>query len=138
MTDKGLLKELVVALRSGDYRQGRSKLNWDGEFCCLGVLTDICVKKGLVSGWKSSSYDEKIMDCMNHDATLPLNIQALTELSAEGTIKDRSLPVAARLIDRYMPFAKEYKSVFNLTELNDKGATFEEIADLIEEQFIDS
>lgn len=28
----------VEALRSGDFRQGKSKLSCDGAYCCLGVL----------------------------------------------------------------------------------------------------
>ncbi len=35
----------IKALRSGDYKQGRETLNCNGEFCCLGVLTDLYIKE---------------------------------------------------------------------------------------------
>lgn len=34
-------KPWVDALRSGDYKQGRTFLHWDNEFCCLGVALDV-------------------------------------------------------------------------------------------------
>lgn len=37
----------VAALRSGEYKQGRTQLHTeDGCFCCLGVLCDLGVKTG--------------------------------------------------------------------------------------------
>src|SRR3954466_4218538 len=44
----------VAALRSGEYKQGRSYLhsqNPDGEdrFCCLGVLCELAVQEGRVA-----------------------------------------------------------------------------------------
>ncbi len=38
----------VAALRSGDYEQGRTYLNNNGKFCCLGVLSEIAVAEGIV------------------------------------------------------------------------------------------
>lgn len=48
-------KEWVTALRSGNYKQGKSHLrNLDDSYCCAGVLCDILVRKG--SGeWKRDS-----------------------------------------------------------------------------------
>lgn len=31
----------VAALRSGEYEQGESYLEWDDKFCCLGVLCKV-------------------------------------------------------------------------------------------------
>lgn len=40
---KELKDKWIAALRSGEYRQGKSKLKTDsGGYCCLGVLADIC------------------------------------------------------------------------------------------------
>jgi hypothetical protein len=46
----------VAALRSGEFRQGRSVLRWDDDsgasFCCLGVLCELAVRAGVVSAEK--------------------------------------------------------------------------------------
>lgn len=35
-------KRWIRALRSGEYKQGTSRLHWkDGDMCCLGLLYDI-------------------------------------------------------------------------------------------------
>ena len=40
---KSLRNRWVKALRSGKYTQGQGKLrNVDNQFCCLGVLADVC------------------------------------------------------------------------------------------------
>lgn len=38
----------ITALTSGDYEQGRQKLNRNGRFCCLGVLCEIAKEEGIV------------------------------------------------------------------------------------------
>ncbi len=38
-------KELVAALRSGKYKQGRSYLRRANNFCCLGVACDLAGEK---------------------------------------------------------------------------------------------
>lgn len=40
--------EWVADLRSGRYQQGRGALNRDGRFCCLGVLCEQAVRKGVI------------------------------------------------------------------------------------------
>ena len=45
--DKKLKTNWIKALLSGDYKQGKICLkNEKGEYCCLGVLADICGKLG--------------------------------------------------------------------------------------------
>jgi hypothetical protein len=39
--DTKIKAEWVKALRSGEYEQGRGKLQSDGKFCCLGVLCEL-------------------------------------------------------------------------------------------------
>ena len=36
-------KRLIVALRSGDYKQTRGALCEDGGYCCLGVLCELAM-----------------------------------------------------------------------------------------------
>lgn len=40
--DKELKAKWVKKLRSGEYQQGQNYLFFDGKFCCLGVLGDVC------------------------------------------------------------------------------------------------
>lgn len=45
--DAELKRKWVEALRSGEYEQGRLKLNSHGRYCCLGVLCDVAGLKWL-------------------------------------------------------------------------------------------
>lgn len=40
-----LVKKWIVALRSGEYKQGRDTLVIGDRYCCLGVLCDIAQKE---------------------------------------------------------------------------------------------
>jgi hypothetical protein len=40
-------KKWTEALRSGEYKQCKGKMEEDGKFCCLGVLTDLYNKEHL-------------------------------------------------------------------------------------------
>lgn len=40
-------KELVSALRSGEYKQGKFYLEKDNKFCCLGVACKVAQKNGI-------------------------------------------------------------------------------------------
>lgn len=54
MINQKVLLEWIEALESGRYTQGRGTLrSVKNEFCCIGVLADLAVKKGLGS-WKKS------------------------------------------------------------------------------------
>ena len=102
----------VNALRSGDYQQGRNYLRTDNGFCCLGVLCDLYGKENNVE-WKledgGRNYEFKY-----HTAVLPLPV---VEWAGFGG---------------YNPYI--YSRSLTLGELNDGGSTFNEIADVIEEQ----
>jgi hypothetical protein len=99
----------VDALRSGEYQQGQYCLRTDNGFCCLGVLCDLYGKENNVE-W----------DLVNDDGNYEFHYQS----------------------ERLPLFVVEWAGVENdnpeicetsLSELNDKGSTFNEIADLIEE-----
>lgn len=45
-------KKWVRALRSGKYRRTTGKLRRDGKYCCLGVLTDLAVKAGVIKTFR--------------------------------------------------------------------------------------
>ena len=48
--DQNIKKQWVEALRSGKYEQGKEWLQYQGKFCCLGVLCDLHAKT-TNSGW---------------------------------------------------------------------------------------
>lgn len=63
---KDIKAQWVAALRSGEYQQGRGQLNFNGHYCCLGVLCEIAVKAGVAVktedfglriGYKHKEYD---------------------------------------------------------------------------------
>lgn len=95
----------VAALRSGKYKQGvGSLLNRVDEYCCLGVLCDLAVKKQVVHSF---------LDAHNGRNEVPGDIVRLW----------------AGLTDSNPQIANS-----SLAQLNDQGATFTEIADIIEKE----
>lgn len=117
--NKDVKAKWLEALRSGEYEQGRSYLRSDdNKFCCLGVLCEIAVQDGVIDeaslskygtyrydGWYESALPEKVQDWSGVDSTL-------------GRFAD-----AAGSRDGALAF------------INDDGATFDEIADIIESEF---
>lgn len=111
-------KELVAALRSGEYTQAKGALRkvegcgWG--YCCLGVLCDLAAKKGL-GKWKGDTGESIFIPNggFGDRAVLPKSIvQWSGAKSAMGSSDNK--PGSA------------------LTQLNDSGKTFTEIADAIE------
>jgi hypothetical protein len=99
----------VAALRSGRYQQGRQALRRGHTFCCLGVLCDI---SGL-GEWSDNWY------CPAGDS--------------HGSLYHLPNPVIEWAgVESDSPIVDLADSAEYLTELNDAGKTFEEIADLIE------
>lgn len=112
---KSVMKKWVKALRSGEYRQGKDRLV-DGKdrFCCLGVLCNISPAregrwvKDTKRGWCFSGPDKT-----NEGAPTP-NVKKWAGLKSDNPI------IGAH----------------NLAEYNDDlNYTFDQIADLIEENW---
>ena len=102
----------LTALRSGDYQQGKSLLHYqvlhyedrcEDRFCCLGVLCDLYAKD------TGNTWDSDGWVCNMHglDGMLPPQVQEWAGL--------------------------KYPNPMVLAGRNDNGATFEELAELIEE-----
>lgn len=110
------------ALRSGEYGQGTGALRTkDDTYCCLGVLADICVKEGLASWVESDSDPEEFA----YVVSLP-----------EGREDGAYLPakIADHVgVDRLGRRGTGLQTLANLND--DSGHTFEQIADIIEEEF---
>jgi hypothetical protein len=127
-------KMWLDALRSGEYAQGRSTLRSPSGYCCLGVLCDLAVKNGVIpepqehknknresgiSHYGYGQHEDESGHVMSHSAYLPEAVAVWAGTSRFG--------------DRYAPNGEPWP--LSLAGLNDQGATFAEIADIIEAEF---
>ena len=103
-------KKWLDALRSGGYKQGRLCLRRGDEFCCLGVLCDIS-GLGKWLGPNDDGEDHYEVGSEYEWAYPPKAVRDVAGLDYENPLV----------------------GVRTLGDINDEGATFEEIADLIEE-----
>lgn len=120
--DPELKDEWVAALRSGEYPQGNGKLNVDGKYCCLGVLCELLVKQGTVEEYDSNGAISYGMGNEYNGTILTQDIVRIAGL----TSPTGRLPT---------PVIWGGKAFHSLSGLNDSGASFTEIANIIEVQF---
>lgn len=108
MTPKEVRQLWVKALRSGEYQQGTNCLRTDdGKYCCLGVLTDLAVKNGVIPNFRGEGN--------GHNKVLTLPVMTWAGLrSSSGCYGD----------------AREK----SLSSDNDKGCGFKNLADIIESE----
>ena len=130
--NKAVMEQWVAALRSGEYKQTEGRLRaFDDNnnqptncFCCLGVLCDLFAKTRTDCAWGES--DDEYEDC----AFVVEDIETV----------DKVLP---QLVRRWAGMNSECGDFFNealkdeqrLTDMNDCGATFEELANVIEKNY---
>lgn len=122
---------LVAALRSGEFSQAKSMLhNADtGGYCCLGVACEVYRRETGDGEWRQEGGDllgryKKFLNC---DLDLPNKV---AEWFGLPEITPGRLDTSPSVVytDEY-----GYKHSDALTNLNDdKGMTFDEIADAIE------
>lgn len=101
----------VAALRSGEYKQGMGNLRDAGYFCCLGVLSDLHSKE---TGCKWTQQNDGVMSYLFQSGMPPEIVMdwaglKIITVEIDGKVKT---------LDRH----------------NDKGATFAQIAQAIEDQ----
>jgi len=141
-TNLELIKEWIEALRSGEYTQGKKALrNIKNEFCCLGVLCDI-TKEKLNLEWELEVYelaDELIEEEVYHigkekcEGVLPFKVSDYlgAELDHRVVIKTDNSKIPEE-VNSGLKWDYTY-----LTDLNDDyDLTFNEIADILEEEFL--
>jgi hypothetical protein len=113
--DPAFKAKWVAALRSGDYQQGTGALSVDGKFCCLGVacaITDIPLRT-------PDDHMHFILPPETHLSEIVKWWQTLPQDQCSTRSPDVMAANGVRMA---------------LSELNDSGKTFAEIADLIEAQ----
>ena len=120
----------VNALTSGEYQQGNGKLRSTQGYCCLGVLCDLYAKENNVE-WEYKGYEEDncihnptdywTLDCASE--FLPLCVKQWAEL-------DHLSPQVKVKVE---VDEEPWECLEDLSELNDSGSSFAEIAKLIQE-----
>ena len=106
----------VDALRSGEYQQTQRRLHDENGFCCLGVLCDLYRKENQLE-WEPSTHSKNAYVFQDTMAVLPLSVIEWSDIADNNPLVN------------YEP-----GEICTLADLNDKGSTFNEIADLIEKQ----
>lgn len=107
-------KAWVEALRSGKYEQGKGYLYKNGKHCCLGVLTQLGVEAGVVC--KFTDDGEEFFGEGLENTYTPKEVQEWAGIDSSPAIM---------MPGRYHD---------HLVGLNDSGTSFQEIAQLIEDQ----
>ena len=105
-------RKLVEALRSGRYGQATGQLRRGDAFCCLGVACDLFDP----AAWQDEDGTWLHLDSADADLPEPVRLW-LGWLDSEGETVASTLSL-------------DHSAA--LTELNDAGFTFSQIADLIE------
>ena len=111
----------TTALRSGEYTQttGRLQQHSTGGYCCLGVLCDIYSKEHSDSGWKGETSADSVVfyDDLNNTQDFRVRNVAMPSFGVLG----------------WAGFEPNDEFINNLAIKNDKGASFDEIATMIED-----
>lgn len=111
--DPTLKAQWVTALRSGDYIQGKSALQYGGNYCCLGVLCEVMVKNG--------------SDLVT---TSPLGIGYRQKYHMFGFVQNNT-----NIADEVrQEIGLKNVIMARLMTMNDGGKSFEQIADYIEKK----
>lgn len=120
MMNQAVKAEWVAALRSGEYEQATGHLYYEGSYCCLGVLCDLAVKRGVVSmreGVVTRSYGE-----LDETAVPPHEVLDWAGLDYENP----------QVLVTDEDGSEQYPTLITLND--DEKYSFNRIADLIEEQ----
>ena len=119
--DSTIKEKWLAALRSGKYKQGANALrSRQNKFCCLGVLCDIHRKETKIGKW-GKDFSGKFYF---------INTKKSTE-------EFKTIGILPKIVMLWAGL-KDNNPVINgaqtLASLNDRGDSFEKIADIIEEK----
>lgn len=146
MPDQAVMREWVRRLRSGDYAQGRNRLRTDDAFCCLGVLCDMAVERGVIA---PPAATEGVTPVAVNGQIHPRRETQYEYASAQQW--DYSLTVPPGSVQEWAGLSAydecpEFEcsevcghalSQDKLISMNDRGRSFAEIADVIEAEWIE-
>ena len=125
----------VSALRSGDYEQGSNWLYSGQGYCCLGVLCDIYAKENKES-WQILDEDGELIT-EEELSREPHSMDYFffddeTEFLPESVMKWSGVPYDPSVVIENEEGERVKEQI---VVLNDSGMSFNELADLIEQQF---
>lgn len=118
---KQKIKKLWVdALRSGEYKQGKSVLCSEDKYCCLGVLCELAYNDNIINKEKGvhASYPNEVCYYDNESHLLPASVMKWAGLH------DRAVSIRGN----------NMTTTGSLSGYNDNDWTFDALADLIEEK----
>lgn len=123
-----IAKKWVKALRSGKYKQTKETLQDEKGFCCLGVLCDLAPPD--LGHW-----DPEAADIPGERAFITKEGGADTSLLPRAVQKWAGLATDDGVYGTKL--REDGKRSFDVTlvDANDEGATFEQIADFIEQHW---
>jgi hypothetical protein len=118
---KSIATKWVKALRSGKYKQGEGLLknttkNGKAEYCCLGVLSEVCHIKSELEG-----------------VELPFDFYPELDLDSETGTPCDDYGDISKIEVKDKKGVK--RSFYNLSAANDSGISFKRIATWIEKNF---
>lgn len=129
MVNKVNVQKWVDALRSDEYDQCTGQLRNDSGFCCLGVATDVAMKEGVVI--TSDVYDGVVFEGW----TPRLSEYGLMPRSVRDWLgMDDSNPILFEYDD--IEEGELYQSTAAAEANDDLGYSFDKIAALIEERYL--
>lgn len=112
-----IARRWIAALRNPEAKQGTNTLGYaDGRRCCLGVQCDLAVEDEVIDA-PSHVYNSKVLQYAGIAQVLPYEVMKWSGMSTSTGL---------------LPFLDECGNELWLSELNDWGFTFSQIADLIE------
>lgn len=149
MPDQEIMREWVRRLRSGGYKQGRSRLRLNDEFCCLGVLCDLAVDRNVIDAPASEWVNAPVLNDDGHVVLVPAAEYRYTSKARWGHYSLTQLPRAVQAWAGTPTDNNLYSEARcdgpcdhtlhtdRLMVLNDTGTSFADIADLIESEWIE-
>lgn len=120
--------EWMAALKSGNYEQCSGVLREKEQYCCLGVLCEIQGRLKIIdSRWTDNGYPTTLSE----ENPLVSFLDKNGMFCGNNTLSVEYEIYCTRVIDG------EEKKLGCLTELNDYGFSFSEIADVIDYLWLD-
>jgi hypothetical protein len=119
-------KNWIAALKSGAYRQAKGILRKGDTYCCMGVACDLISKEGWIEhdgGFGYSFPVEKGEIMSTQEYVLPTIRRMYGGMGPLGIYVGGQFPDGAKATMNIKQLA--------LTGLNDMGATFDEIAEIL-------
>lgn len=132
------LAEWVAELRSGKYGQAKDYLREGDKYCCLGVLCNMVNPEGWTKDGMGTSQAYRFQDGglltpgPNSAFSFGLRNSRGAFITTEEILKQFPKIALVPAVASAAPFGTLVGRVVGLTDLNDFGFSFQEIADVIE------